>query len=133
MQTKFKAILLAMTLLVSSGSALADDNFWLWLVNFSRQKEVKPVDKWFKVYSDECGSCHYAYPPGLLPSKSWEKLLNEKALSEHFGKNATLDKDTLKAIHDYAIRMLPTSPTTSVRARSRWQQRVVTRLCVSPR
>jgi len=103
MQTKFKAILLAMTLLVSSGSALADDNFWLWLVNFSRQKEVKPVDKWFKVYSDECGSCHYAYPPGLLPSKSWEKLLNEKALSEHFGENATLDKDTLKAIHDYAI------------------------------
>jgi hypothetical protein len=101
MKTKFKAALLAVTLLLSSGSALADGNFWLWLVNFSRQKEVKPVDN--KTYSDECGSCHYAYPPGLLPSKSWVKLLDEKALNDHFGENASLDKDALKTIYDYAM------------------------------
>ncbi len=43
-QSKFKAALLAVALLTSSGAALAEENFWLWLVNFSRQKEVKPVD-----------------------------------------------------------------------------------------
>jgi hypothetical protein len=101
MQTKFKAALLAVALLSSSGSALADGNFWLWLVNFSRQKEVRPVDN--KTYADECGSCHYAYPPGLLPSKSWVKLLDEKALNDHFGENASLDKDVLKTISDYAL------------------------------
>lgn len=100
-QNKFKAALLALALLTSSGAALAEDNFWLWLVNFTRQKEVKPVSN--KTYQEECGSCHFAYPPGLLPSKSWAKLLDEKALGDHFGENATLDKDTLKEISDYAM------------------------------
>jgi len=101
MHTKFKAALLAVALLMSSGSALADGNFWLWLVNFSRQKEVKPVDN--KTYQEECGSCHFAYQPGLLPGKSWAKLLDDKALNDHFGENASLDKDTLKVISDYAM------------------------------
>ncbi|HEY5995030.1 MAG TPA: diheme cytochrome c [Gallionellaceae bacterium] len=101
MQTNYKAALLAVALLVSSGSALAEENFWLWLVNFSRQKEVKPVDN--KTYKDECGSCHFAYQPGLLPSKSWAKLLDEKALADHFGEDASLDKETLKDIYDYTM------------------------------
>jgi len=101
MQNKFKAALLAAALLTSSGAALAEEGFWQWLVTFSRQKGVEPVTN--KTYADECGSCHFAYPPGLLPGKSWEKLLNEKALSDHFGENASLDKDTLKIISDYAM------------------------------
>ncbi len=101
MHTKFKAVLLAAVLLTTSGAAMAEETFWQWLVTFTRQKEVKPVDN--KIYADECGSCHYAYPPGLLPGKSWAKLLDEKALSDHFGENATLDKDTLKTIYDYAM------------------------------
>jgi len=100
-QTKIKTVLLAVALLVSSGSALAEDNFWLWLVNFTRQKEVQPVAN--KAYQEECGSCHFAYPPGLLPGKSWAKLLDEKALDDHFGETATLDKETLKEIYDYAM------------------------------
>lgn len=66
-----------------------------------RQKEIVPVDN--KLYRDECGSCHFAYQPGLLPVKSWEKLLNSEALVKHFGVNAELDKDTLADIHDYAV------------------------------
>ncbi len=101
MHNRHKAALLAIALLTSSGAALAQEGFWSWLVNFSRQKEVRPVTN--KTYADECGSCHYAYPPGLLPAKSWAKLLDEKALSDHFGENASLDKDTLKTIYDYAM------------------------------
>lgn len=101
MQTNYKAALLAVALLVSSGSALAEENFWLWAVNFSRQKEVRPVDN--KTYKDECGSCHFAYQPGLLPGKSWAKLLDEKALADHFGEDASLDKETLKEIYDYTM------------------------------
>jgi hypothetical protein len=101
MRTNFKAALLAAALLMSSGSALAEGNFWLWLVSFSRQNEVKPVDN--KTWKDECGSCHFAYPPGLLPGKSWAKLLDEKALADHFGEDASLDAGTLKEIRDYAM------------------------------
>lgn len=33
---------------------------------------VKPVDN--TIYEKECGSCHFAYPAGLLPSNSWKRI-----------------------------------------------------------
>jgi cytochrome c553 len=92
--------LLASVLLLSSG-AVAAEEFWQWAISYTRTKGVQPVTN--KKYLEECGSCHFAYQPGLLPAKSWEKLLNDKALVDHFGDNAELDKETLKDIHDYAI------------------------------
>ncbi|MBI4817666.1 MAG: diheme cytochrome c [Deltaproteobacteria bacterium] len=44
------------------------------------------------LYETECGSCHLAYPPGMLPGRSWVKLLDE--LADHFGQNAELDSDS---------------------------------------
>lgn len=41
-----------------------------------------------KTYVDECGSCHTAYAPGLLPARAWRKMMGE--LSNHFGEDATL-------------------------------------------
>lgn len=43
-------------------------------------------------YREECGSCHLAYPPGLLPRASWSATLN--GLADHFGQNAELDDAT---------------------------------------
>jgi cytochrome c553 len=37
----------------------------------------------------ECGSCHIAYPPQLLPAASWRRVMSE--LERHFGTDATLD------------------------------------------
>ena len=51
------------------------------------------------VYTEECGSCHMAYPPGLLPVNSWNKIMN--GLADHFGDNAELDTDTHKQIARY--------------------------------
>jgi hypothetical protein len=114
MKTNIKAALLALALLTASGSAMAADDFVMWLVNFTRQKEFAPVEN--KAYKEECSACHFAYPPGMLPAKSWEKLLNDKALKDHFGENAQLDKDTLKDIYDYAIE---NSAEKSMHKRSR--------------
>lgn len=50
-------------------------------------------------YSKECGSCHMAYPPALLPARSWQKLMT--GLHEHFNENAELPADTAKTISDY--------------------------------
>jgi hypothetical protein len=95
------AALLAAALLTGSGYAAAEEDFWNWLLTFQRQKNFQPVAD--MQYQEECGACHFAYPPGLLPARSWEALLNDHALRKHFGVNAELDNDTLKVIHDYAV------------------------------
>jgi len=39
-------------------------------------------------YAAECGACHLAYPPGLLPARSWQRIMN--GLDRHYGTDATL-------------------------------------------
>lgn len=41
------------------------------------------------LYRSECAACHLAYPPGLLPAVSWQRLLDN--LPRHFGADASLD------------------------------------------
>ena len=50
-------------------------------------------------YTENCGACHFAYQPGLLPSGSWEKIL--AGLSDHFGESIELDFESKKTISDY--------------------------------
>jgi hypothetical protein len=37
----------------------------------------------------ECGSCHLAYPPSLLPAPAWRRLM--AGLDKHFGTDASVD------------------------------------------
>jgi nitrate/TMAO reductase-like tetraheme cytochrome c subunit len=53
-------------------------------------------------YKAECASCHMAYPPGLLPAKSWEKMMG--SLDKHFGEDASLDEKTKKEIADFLVK-----------------------------
>ncbi len=47
-------------------------------------------------WKTECGSCHIAYPPQLLPAQSWRKLMT--GLNDHFGTDASLDAKTVQSI-----------------------------------
>jgi hypothetical protein len=53
-------------------------------------------------YRRECGSCHLAYPPGMLPAASWAKLMG--GLADHFGQNAEVDEDALRRLSDWLRR-----------------------------
>ena len=57
-----------------------------------------------KEYKAECGSCHLAFLPGFLPSRSWSKLMGD--LEHHFGKDASVDdkvkKDLVKFLTAHA-------------------------------
>jgi len=53
----------------------------------------------FPVYNTECGDCHMAYHPSLLPEKSWKELMS--GLDDHFGEAATLDDATVRDITAY--------------------------------
>jgi hypothetical protein len=63
-------------------------------------RDVAPVNN--QLYSDECGACHFAYPPGLLPERSWKKIMG--SLNDHFGDNAELPADTVAQIQDYLVK-----------------------------
>ena len=53
-------------------------------------------------YATECGACHVAYVPGLLPAASWQRLM--QGLPDHFGSDASLDEATRRAIADWLQR-----------------------------
>jgi hypothetical protein len=44
----------------------------------------------------ECGSCHVAFPPRMLPAVSWREMI--AGLDKHFGTDASLDAPTAKEI-----------------------------------
>lgn len=50
----------------------------------------------------ECASCHTLYQPGLLPERSWRKLM--AGLDKHFGESAGLDPITNKEITDFLVK-----------------------------
>lgn len=54
------------------------------------------------VYQEECGSCHMAYPSGLLPSRSWKKMMSD--LENHFADNAELDTETHQIISQFLAK-----------------------------
>jgi hypothetical protein len=47
-------------------------------------------------YQQECAACHMAYPPGMLPAASWQRMANN--LQRHYGTDASLDAATVKEL-----------------------------------
>ncbi|WJW74300.1 diheme cytochrome c [Thiohalobacter sp. IOR34] len=85
-----------------TGIALGDDDdegFFRRSWGAAAPPGVAVVDN--RLYREECGSCHMAYPPGLLPAPSWERLM--AALDDHFGENAELPERERTIILNYLL------------------------------
>ncbi len=52
-------------------------------------------------WAKECGDCHMAFHPTLLPAASWQKIMS--TLDDHFGEDASLPPDTATAISAYLV------------------------------
>ena len=76
-----------------------DDDFSWGELEEHRQKSSGVATVSNPLYKEECGSCHMAYPPGLLPARSWTKIMS--GLEDHFGDNAELDNETIASISQY--------------------------------
>jgi mono/diheme cytochrome c family protein len=48
------------------------------------------------LYKQECAACHMAYPPGLLPARSWTRIMS--GLDKHYGSDASLEPETVAQI-----------------------------------
>ncbi len=92
-----KKVLLFAIAMTFSGQAMADDFF----ANLFRFKGVKAVKN--DLYNESCGECHYAYQPGLLPKRSWEKMMLPDELEDHFGENAELDDEDRVEILQFLV------------------------------
>ena len=57
-----------------------------------------PNERW----RAECGSCHIAYPPPLLPASSWRRIMSQ--LDQHFGSDASVDPAAAAEIGAYLER-----------------------------
>lgn len=65
----------------------------------SAQADQEVFDLTNRLYREECGSCHVAYPPALLPKVSWQAIM--AGLDQHFGTDATVDASAAKEIQAY--------------------------------
>ncbi|HYN79006.1 MAG TPA: diheme cytochrome c [Lamprocystis sp. (in: g-proteobacteria)] len=72
----------------------ADGGRWGWL---PRGSDLSPVNS--ERYRIECGGCHFAYPPGLLPTTAWGRLM--ESLDDHFGDDASLDPEVADELLTY--------------------------------
>jgi hypothetical protein len=61
------------------------------------KRYLKPVNN--PTYIEECGACHFAYQPELLPFGSWGKIL--AGLEDHYGEVIELDTESQKVIAEY--------------------------------
>lgn len=101
----------ALALIASSIAAHADDG---------RRATTPPLPR----YQQECGACHVAYPPRLLPADAWRRLTN--GLPHHFGTDASLDavaRDEITAwlvAHAGADRRTREPPPDDRITRSAW-------------
>lgn len=79
-----RSLAIVFALIAASHAAHADDD---------RRRTAVPL---LPAYAQECAACHVAYPPGMLPSASWRRLLND--LPRHYGTDASLDPATVKEL-----------------------------------
>lgn len=83
-----KALLIAAATALLSAPALAD--------RMPIPADAPPA------FRAECGSCHLAFPPGLLAADDWRRVM--ASLDKHYGDNASLDEPTRRTIEDFLAR-----------------------------
>lgn len=74
------------------------------------------ASKDLKEYTKECGSCHIAYAPYLLPKYSWDSMMRD--LENHFGEDASLEQESheviLKFLQQYSSDFVDTKFSSKI-------------------
>lgn len=76
--------------------ALADDGD-----HYYSTRNLHP-DRRLGLWKQECGSCHLAYPPGLLPAAAWRTMMS--GLDRHFGADASLIPNEQRELTDFLVK-----------------------------
>ncbi len=67
-------------------------------------------------WREECGSCHLAFHPSLLPRRSWVRIMSDQ--KQHFGSDLALDAPTTAALLTFltanSAEQRKTEPATKI-------------------
>ena len=100
MNIQSRALLITAIALGTTNLAMADsDSYFLDQWKGTPKSYLDKADN--EKYLKECGVCHFAYQPGLLPATSWERIMTN--LSDHFGENAELPAAEANTIRNYLL------------------------------
>jgi hypothetical protein len=88
MNLPYRPLVLGISVLAFSAAVLAGGNHY-----------YKPVTD--PVVREECGSCHMAFAPSMLPASSWKRMMAN--LDNHFGDDASVDAQTAARISRYLV------------------------------
>lgn len=97
-----KGLALALVALLVGGGALLAQPDAVTAGEYKRPKQLAVPAEAPELWRSECGSCHMAYPPGLLPAKAWEQHMN--TLGAHYGSDASLAPAEEQQIRDFLLR-----------------------------
>lgn len=96
----------------------------LALTGLARADGVRMPAQLPAVFKTECAACHVAYPPGLLPAESWQRIMS--GLDKHFGSDASLDAASVKSLTTWLVehsgtgRRVRQAPPQDRITRSNW-------------
>lgn len=111
MKARLASFLALAALTAGAGASLADE-----------RDVVPPVTH--QATRDECGECHMAYQPALLPQESWAAIMDD--LGNHFGEDASLPAATAAEIRAYLVgasrpaRRAAAQPVLAITAQRWW-------------
>ena len=88
MNLPYRPLVLGISVLAFSAAVLAGGNHF-----------YAPVTD--PVVREECGSCHMAFAPSMLPASSWKRMMAD--LGNHFGDDASVDAQTAARISRYLV------------------------------
>jgi cytochrome b len=54
------------------------------------------------LWREECGACHLAFHPSLLPVRSWKSIMKQQA--SHFDEDLYLEQDTIQIIETFLVK-----------------------------
>jgi hypothetical protein len=89
-------------------------------------KSVDPVptryQPGYELYLEKCSSCHIPVPPAVLPTETWQQILQKP--EEHYGKKVELVRLNQLLIWDYlkifSRLLLPNEPVPQLMEQSRY-------------
>ena len=113
MLRKYISVILFFVVSFFALQSQSDSNLWRYFGGEGRG--VAAVNNSW--YQEECGSCHFAYQPGLLPARSWNRLMSHKELSNHFGEDIAFDEQPI--VNELANYLISNAADTSSYKRSR--------------
>ncbi|GAB4345278.1 MAG: hypothetical protein Kow006_02300 [Gammaproteobacteria bacterium] len=87
-------------MLVLAGALLSNGLAAGWESAFPPLKQ----DAW----EEECGACHLAFTPGMLPARSWKKMMSN--LKNHFGDDAAIGPTMTREITEFLVANAADNP-----------------------